>query len=1258
MTSSTNPAAATTPSLKDLGRDIKAWGRKRKPSNAVNAALNNVEPPSREPEAALLLYDRADVAAEPWLMDSGATDHMTPWASDFTTYIPYKDSDNSVILGDSTTRLKILGKGTVRRWIKIVNGYAPMAMENVLHVDGLKKRFLSTDRLVRKGFHVNFTNAGAEIRDPGDRFRSIGTHNGHYYWHHLYSQNPEAAHLNAVESLPIKIWHERMGHLNWDAIKRTRHEDSPLLGIKLDSSEPRGTCEGCIAGKEKRRTFKSSGHRASEPLEIIHSDLAGPMESVSIGGNRYFVIFLDDRTSHVWVVLLKSKDQTLGVFKTFAAMIQKQTGRNIKTFRSDRGGEFMSAEFSEYLEESGISRETSAPRTPQQNGFAERMMRTLVGSARAMLQHAGLSKGFWSEAIITATHIHNRSPRRGLSWKTPHELFFGRAPDISYLRVFGCRAWVYTPKDQRKKWDANSQPMILMGYEPGSKAYRLWNPKTRSIVVSASARFDETTFPRKLIQDSTTTPSPPAEQHVHIPLVFGESDTPASQPVTPTQPAMMLPTPIATPSKIPLPESIPSSPTSSSPSLPSRQSPVLPEPSTLPPQPPPASDDKQSSEEGPAHTPPLATVPVPSTPERQQSVQDMPTAPQKQRKQKEKGAPPTRVSQRQSKPVQRYGAGTSAVTTTEPELSPIEKEPELSALEKELAAAEEAYLQHVELFASVSLPGEPRTYREAVNSPDADNWNQAMKDEIDSLTKMKTWEVVPRPEDRDTVESKWVYKVKYNANGEIARYKARLVAKGYTQVNGLDFNETYAPVTRLETIRLLFGLAVEKDWEIRQIDVKTAYLNGDLDEEIYMEPPEGLNIPDGMVLRLRKAIYGLKQAGRQWYLKLKSVLVEMGFTQVVNDPHTFVLHRQEGGITKTLVVPIYVDDLLPVGDKDLADCFEIDIEKHFDVTIIGDASYFLGIRVRRERDPEFCGLALDQAQFTNTILKRRDHDPALIADTPLSPLERLVPNTEPAENAKRDTVRQYQSDVGSLMYLMLGTRPDLAYAVGKLARFSGNPSVEHLRALEHVFAYVNRTKDYCLTYTDTGRIFPHGYVDADFASDPSDRKSISGYVFMIADGAFSWSSKKQQAVTTSTTEAEYYAASLGSQNALWVRQLFEQIGIPFTDPLTLHCDNQGAIATTKAEQTHKATKHIDVRIHSIREHIERKLVVMDYVPSKQNLADVFTKSLPYDVHKTSAENMGLAYMPPDEDEETTNASQYLSIDAEGDNDEEDEEEDG
>jgi len=223
----------------------------------------------------------------------------------------------------------------------------------------------------------------------------------------------------------------------------------------------------------------------------------------AIGGYRHTCVFTCGGTRYVWVYYLKSKDQTLRTFQTFIAWIEKLTGRTIRKFRSDRGGEFTSAAFDEFLAEHGITRETSAPYTPQQNGLAERMNQTILGGAKSMRVHAGLSEGFWAEAMMTASHILNRSPRRSLHWKTPHEMLFGRTPDIRYLRVFGCRAWVHIPKDQRTKWKPNSVPMIFVGYEPGSKAYRLWDPTTRSIKISAAIKFDETQLPCK------STPKPP-----------------------------------------------------------------------------------------------------------------------------------------------------------------------------------------------------------------------------------------------------------------------------------------------------------------------------------------------------------------------------------------------------------------------------------------------------------------------------------------------------------------------------------------------------------------------------------------------------------------------------------------------------------------------------------------------------------------------------------------------------------------------------
>jgi hypothetical protein len=223
-----------------------------------------------------------------------------------------------------------------------------------------------------------------------------------------------------------------------------------------------------------------------------------------------------------------------------------------------------------------------------------------------------------------------------------------------------------------------------------------------------------------------------------------------------------------------------------------------------------------------------------------------------------------------------------------------------------------------------------------------------MKEEIESLENRETWEIVDKPQGKPIVSCKWVYKLKLNSAGEVARYKARLVARGFSQTYGVDYKETFAPVTRLETLRMMFAFAVENDWEIRQVDVKNAYLYGDLDEEIYMAVPEGMDIPKGKCLRLLKALYGLKQAGRAWYYRLKSVMEEFGLRQIPSEPHLFVVQKKVQGKQMTLILPVYVDDLFPIGNKLLTDQFETWIGDYFDVTIIGDASFFLGIRVIRD----------------------------------------------------------------------------------------------------------------------------------------------------------------------------------------------------------------------------------------------------------------------------------------------------------------------
>ena len=498
-----------------------------------------------------------------------------------------------------------------------------------------------------------------------------------------------------------------------------------------------------------------------------------------------------------------------------------------------------------------------------------------------------------------------------------------------------------------------------------------------------------------------------------------------------------------------------------------------------------------------------------------------------------------------------------------------------------------------------------------------------MAAEFKAMEDLEVWEIVPRPQGTNVISSKWVYKLKRDADGKISRFKARLVARGFTQVYGTDYLDTYAPVTRLETIRLLFALAAEKDWEIRQIDVKTAYLNGKLDEEIFMEPPEGYPVPEGHVLLLKKALYGLKQAGRQWFKCLRTAVSKFGLKPLANDPHTYVAHKVVDGVKRTLILPVYVDDLLPIGDKVLCDEFERWIPEFFDVTISGDASLVLGIRVVRHRSAKPPFVAIDQEAFAEEIVTRIGSDTLKPATTPLSSQERLTRNEG---QAKRETVTEYQRLIGSLMYLMLGTRPDLAYAVSKLSRFSSNPSDEHIHAAIRVVSYIKDTTGYCLKYnrlSNGNAVDPTGFTDSDWAADVSDSRSIAGYTFLLGNSAFSWYSKKQGHVSTSTADAEYTALFRGGEQAFWLRQFYEQIGLPLTTPVQVYCDNESAIAIAKNEGTHSKSKSIRIETHAVRERINRHEIQLEHVRSKDNVADILTKSLPRDLFLTHRDGLGL-----------------------------------
>ena len=511
-------------------------------------------------------------------------------------------------------------------------------------------------------------------------------------------------------------------------------------------------------------------------------------------------------------------------------------------------------------------------------------------------------------------------------------------------------------------------------------------------------------------------------------------------------------------------------------------------------------------------------------------------------------------------------------------------------------------------------PYEPKSLEEAKNDYIWDKWLKAMVDEYDSLMENGTWTLVDPPPGRRILRGRWIYKIKRGPNGEILRYKARWVVRGFEQEQGLDYNETFASVVKPMSYKALFALAAAHDLELEQMDVKTAFLYGDIEEEIYVErPPEVGEKHSGKVCRLNKALYGLKQSPRVWYKTLAAFLKKSGFEPLSPD---FSVFHNNG-----MFIAVYVDDLLIVGpSKEEIQKVKDTLNKEFQMTDLGPCQYYLGMRIRRDRPNRT--IYLSQQGYLERILKDFDMWESKPVATPLD--NSRFETAEEGYECKPEDRKRYQSAVGSLMYAMLGTRPDIAFAVSVVSRYASNPTEAHWRAVKRIFRYLRSTITLELVYT--GDFKPLlGYSDADWAGDHDTRRSTSGYIFNIG----SWSSKRQPTVALSSCEAEYMGQTQATKEAIWLQDLLQNLTGSTEEPQAtiIYCDNQGAIALAKNPQFHARTKHIDIQHHFVREKVAEGKVQLDYIPTDKQVADGLTKALPKDRFVEFREALGLEFAP-------------------------------
>ena len=851
-----------------------------------------------------------------WILDSGASNHFCYDLARFHNYSHLEEPVHITVGGQSN----LMGVGTGDVLISyVLNGQVEqVTLRDTLYIPGAHFNLLSIGVLDEAGNLVTFGSGECKVFSPQGQLmlsaKKLGSSTRLY---HLFECAPPAhVGLSVVASVmspepvtPISanLLHARLGHVNVADMKRLL---TMADGIAF-TGQVSETCVPCIMAKQTCSSVPQvRTTHTTEVLDLVHSDIAGPFPVPGLHGERYFVLFIDDYSRMVWVRLLRTRDEVLPAFIEWKTFVETQTGKKIKAFRSDGAMEYQSSAFSSVLSESGIQRQTSASYTQAQNGVSERFVRTVKEYGRAMLFFADLPKPFWSVAVEHACYLRNRLPTRALDNKTPYETWFGRKPDLRHLRVFGCKAYAHIPDELTKELEEKSRRCLYIGVPGGTKGFRLYDLDRVVVFNSIHVRFDEQlpeldvsdvdamddlfelddqsdVQPSESSSSSTKTAIPVAEDNYLLPvapsvdisadLIPVDQNPFASEPsgestvrrsgrqrsvpdrlIHAGRLADQFGIPTDTSAQQPTSSTIEAAPAAT-------DSAPVPSAMVMPPVIPPLQVPSCSLPPEVASSPAPQSVPPSVSSNPDQTIASV--------------IMNGRIDCMGCCPV--IGAPAAAVQTSHP-FGPVTTVP-FKIDDVDYAKLFSSGFALVSL--ETPLNSEPVTFRQALNSPDAESWITAMKEEYQSLIEAGTFMLVQLPKGANLVSCRWVFKLKLNPDGTVNRHKARLVARGFTQRHGIDYDLTFAPVVKLQSIRALLAIAAALGWEIHQMDVVTAYLNGELEHEIYMAQPEGFvnNENKGLVCLLKKSLYGLKQAGRSWNHKIHEVLVKLGFRRLEAD---------------------------------------------------------------------------------------------------------------------------------------------------------------------------------------------------------------------------------------------------------------------------------------------------------------------------------------------------------------------------------------
>ncbi|CAI7755824.1 unnamed protein product [Closterium sp. NIES-53] len=1163
-----------------------------------------LEPEAREGLQAVAAAVKANPSVV--LLDSGCSHHLMGDRSAFVEM----SSGGSIkqVTGFNGALQEVQGRGTVAL---LGEGGRRVLVPDVLYVPGVQESLLSAGQLRDSGVQLLDAGDVTLLRAPDGSLLGRAEFKGRVLCTNFQpcSTQQQEGETVALRTLVTGVrskgdlWHARMAHVGIDAIERTAAHGS-AKGLDLEKGGKSGIpCVSCVGGKITHHTFPSVGEEEEELLGVVHADLCGPFREAAKDGSRYFLVLKDRKTRYVWAYPLAQKSDALAAFQKWLPMAERQCKTTVQALRTDRGGEFLGHDFTLFLDGKGIIHDLTCLYTLEQNGMAEREMHSIVEAVRTMLLHMGVQHHWWHLALAQAVWVRNRVEHASLpSGVTPYELAFRRKPDVSMVRVWGCMLQYMVPQSQRGgKLAPKARWGLHLGVSAASKGWTVLDLESNRLITTVEAVFYETMslagWKAWHQQEHGGRLMPYAPLPSLFPITLEEAEEEEEEVVAP--PAMpYVPTSVPTP----LPPSVyprvipPAPPSSSSPPLaPPPPPPVLPSllPPSIPPAPAPPSSSSSTAPpvgEGGIEVPPSVEITDGQRLESEQ-LQDersmdgvQQSGGQEIEEQQEIGEQQIgeeRIEEQQMVDHQLGEQQTGEPQTGEQEMWGIRDGGHVLAsgmITAPLRRSTRITRGIPPLKYAWALVVEPARLDDEEEDEewtdlDPDVVKEVMDEEMRSLIEQGTWKLVPRPPGVNVMKNRWILNTKFRPDGIVEREKARLVVKGFTQVAGVDYEETYAPVGSYVTARVLLAIATALDLDLMQLDVKNAFLHGMLDRDLYMEQPSYYEDGTPRVCKLVKSLYGLKQSPMLWYEALDGVLLGAGWKKSKVDEALYFKSDAEGEMCWLLV---YVDDLLAASrSRSLLGELRDLLQSAFQLREISPVEKYLGLQLIRDR-----------------------------------PTRRLVQTFEDV-GWQSHQEEEYRQKVGSLQFAACTTRPDISFACSKLGSGQTVRSDQHWKELDRCLAYLVGSRDVALEFGGGPESLELvGYADADDAGDKQYRTSTGGYIFVLGGAAVSWASQRIRCATLSSTESEYVAAVEAGKEARRLRFLLAEFQLLRSEePTTLFVDNSSAISVAGGMGLKGSLKHMERRHMWLQHMVKRRKLQLQYIPTSEQPADYLTKAL-------------------------------------------------